>query len=453
MSRKRSRPQGSRRPLDRTAVPAPQADLFDQPRAPEPPAAQSGEAPETPPAPAAGRSARPLRILWVGTKSPWPPTDGGRLVALETVRALAEAGHQVVFVAPVEGTHEERQTVAEALRPWCEPVLTKPRRRPAFDDAVRAVVGRQPVTVRRHFRAKVAAAVAGRLSTGAFDVVHCEQVHAATQAAPAVALGVPVVLRQQNVESDLWTMLARHNRLLRPLLVLEAARVRRYEAQVMRRMALTVALTGRDAERLRSIAGPRAEVRAVRAPFPGGLEPGDEILAGDPAVVLFGDQRWQPNRLQTLEFVGAMWRRIVAALPEARLHLMGGALRRPVAGVTVHPAPADSRAAYAPGSILAVPLRVASGVRMKILEAWSRGVPVVATSAAAGGLDAEDGRELLLADDADGFVRALARVDGEPGLRAALVAAGRRALAERHQPAAIAAELADAYAFAIARGA
>jgi glycosyltransferase involved in cell wall biosynthesis len=405
----------------------------------------------------AASNGRPLRILWIGTKSPWPPVDGGRLVALNTLHALAEAGHKIVFIAPVEGSNADRAEVADALRDICEPVLTKPRHRPALDDALHALVGRQPVTIRRHFRAKVAAAVAGRLATGQFDVVHCEQLHSVTQATPALAMGVPVVLRQQNVESDLWTMMARQNVLLRPLLLLEASRVRRYEAHVMRRVALTVALTARDAERLQAIGGAGTAVRAVRAPFAGRLAPGPGSLAGDPPVVLFGDQRWQPNRLQTLEFVGGIWPRVQAALPEARLHLMGGELRRSllpgaarraVEGVDVRPAPADSRDAYVPGSVLVVPLRVASGVRMKILEAWARGIPVVATSAAAGGLESEDGRELLLADDADGFARALARLQAEPELRRSLVEAGRAALAARHAPSAIAAELAATYAAA-----
>jgi glycosyltransferase involved in cell wall biosynthesis len=70
-------------------------------------------------------------------------------------------------------------------------------------------------------------------------------------------------------------------------------------------------------------------------------------------------------------------------------------------GVETHPAPADSREAFAPGAILVVPLRIASGIRMKILEAWARGLPVVATPEAAAGLEAEDGRELLLAERHD----------------------------------------------------
>jgi glycosyltransferase involved in cell wall biosynthesis len=97
-----------------------------------------------------------------------------------------------------------------------------------------------------------------------------------------------------------------------------------------------------------------------------------------------------------------------------------------------------------------VPLRIASGVRMKVLEAWARGVPVVGTPAALAGLDAEDGREALAAAGSEGFVRAFARLHREPGLASLLVDAGRRALRERHAPARVAADLLAAYAEALA---
>lgn len=396
--------------------------------------------------------ARRLRILWIGTKPPLPAVDGGRLVALHTLRALAEAGHEVVFVSPSEGDAAMTAARCEELRAFCEPVLTPPRQRPWLDERARAVFGPQPVTIRRHLRAKVHAAVAGRLATGRFDIVHCEQLHAVAQAAPAFALGVPVVLRQHNVESDLWRQLASElpwtMKLLRPLALLEAARVRRYEAWALRRVAATIALTQRDADRLAGLAkggGAAARLGWVRAPFPPELPAAAERFAGEPAVVLFGNERWLPNRLQAERFVAGIWPRVRAALPGARLHLFTQGTRAGGEGIDLHPAPSDSRDAFAAGSVLVVPLRVGSGVRMKILEAWARGVAVVATPAAAAGLEAEDGRELLLAEDGEGFARALGRLLVEPDLAPGLIERGRRALAARHSPAAIAAELAAAY--------
>ena len=134
------------------------------------------------------------------------------------------------------------------------------------------------------------------------------------------------------------------------------------------------------------------------------------------------------------------------ALPGAVLHLFGASPAQNAPGIVAHPSPQDSAEVYAPGSILAVPLRIASGVRIKILEAWSRGVPVVATPAALVGLEATNGIEALVAGDARDFAAAIARLHREPGLAAALVAGGRRARRERHDPEDVAKRLLAEYA-------
>jgi glycosyltransferase involved in cell wall biosynthesis len=153
-----------------------------------------------------------------------------------------------------------------------------------------------------------------------------------------------------------------------------------------------------------------------------------------------------PNEDSVGWLLAEVWPLTSAALPGAILHLFGVAPPGPLpASVVVHPPPRESAEAFAPGSILAVPLRIGSGVRIKVLEAWARGVPVVGTPAALAGLDIEDGREVLVAGDPQAFAAALGRLVSEPGLAARLVAGGRRARQERHDPARVAAELVRAY--------
>jgi glycosyltransferase involved in cell wall biosynthesis len=93
------------------------------------------------------------------------------------------------------------------------------------------------------------------------------------------------------------------------------------------------------------------------------------------------------------------------ASTEAILHVFGktGGVR---GRIHPHPPPAESETVFNRDSALVVPLRVGSGVRMKILEAWARGVPVVATSVAARGT-AIRSDELLIADDASAFDQAI----------------------------------------------
>jgi hypothetical protein len=423
-----------------------------------------------------------VRLLVVATKAPWPPVDGGRLLLLRTLEGLAAAGVRATLVAPLDPRRYALESVAAALAPWCEPQLVLARPAGAASTLLRSAGHRQPLTISRHTLPAVRRRVEGLLAARRFDLIHAEQLQALPQAlAPARAGHRPVVLRAQNVESALWAAAPG-----RPL-ALEARRLAAWEGRAVAGVDATAALTAIDAAALRRLAAaagsPRARVVEVPAPFAAELPPGPRGLPGKPAVAVLGSLGWRPNEDAVAWFTGEIWPAVRRALPAAELHVFGvargsaakpapggsprsaaaaGAVAsasavagvRPVSGadrdaergITWHAAPADSAAAFACGSIHAVPLRFGSGVRMKVLEAWARGVPVVATPEGAAGLEAADGEELLVARDAAGFAAAIRRLCEEPGLAAALAAGGRAALRRRHDPATVARRLLELYA-------
>jgi glycosyltransferase involved in cell wall biosynthesis len=156
---------------------------------------------------------------------------------------------------------------------------------------------------------------------------------------------------------------------------------------------------------------------------------------------------WFPNRDGAGWFCRTCWPHVRAQCPRAVLHLFGrvpGIRSGPT--VVVHEPPVDSREAFSPEAILAVPLRIASGVRVKILEAWARGVPVVATPQAAAGLAAHGGQELLIVQDPPEFARAIGRLPADRSFARASVEAGRALLGARHDPLRVAERLASIYA-------
>jgi glycosyltransferase involved in cell wall biosynthesis len=174
-------------------------------------------------------------------------------------------------------------------------------------------------------------------------------------------------------------------------------------------------------------------MHVIPPPFEANLPPGNTHLEGEPAVVLVGGG-WLPNRDSVQWYLTEVWDHVRSSIPEASSHVFGGPSFENRPGVEWHEAPSSSRDLFCRDSILAVPLRVASGIRIKILEAWARGIPVVATPEAADGLGAEHGTELLLARTAAEFADALRRLGNEPGLRQRLVKAGRDRLRHRYNP-------------------
>jgi glycosyltransferase involved in cell wall biosynthesis len=134
------------------------------------------------------------------------------------------------------------------------------------------------------------------------------------------------------------------------------------------------------------------------------------------------------------------------AMPTARLTIAGGGTREELARVAPEALAQMERdasveiAGFVPDLLglmdscvaLAAPIRLGSGVRNKVIEAMAAGLPVVTTSVGGEGLAVEHGRELLLADGAEGFAQELLRLLKDPGLQSRLSAAGRDLVARDH---------------------
>ena len=87
---------------------------------------------------------------------------------------------------------------------------------------------------------------------------------------------------------------------------------------------------------------------------------------------------------------------------------------------------------YAAAAAAVVPLRVGGGTRIKILEAFAHGVPVVSTPLGAEGLAVEDGTHLLAAEDAEGFARRCVELMKSPALADGLRDRARRLVVESY---------------------
>ncbi|MBN9157294.1 MULTISPECIES: glycosyltransferase [unclassified Microbacterium] len=107
-----------------------------------------------------------------------------------------------------------------------------------------------------------------------------------------------------------------------------------------------------------------------------------------PRVAFVGDRQWRPNA-EGLRVLLEMWPRIRAGIPGAELVIVGRAdteLQLPE-GVRDLGFVDDLDGLLATCRAVLAPIRTGGGVRVKILEAASRGLPVVGTRAAIGSLD------------------------------------------------------------------
>jgi glycosyltransferase involved in cell wall biosynthesis len=170
-------------------------------------------------------------------------------------------------------------------------------------------------------------------------------------------------------------------------------------------------------------AGERACIDARSYPYPGALR--------QPYSLLFiGSSRHAPNRIAVDWFVNRVFPHVIAACPQAHLSLVGfDPLAHP--NLTLHPhievtGPVeDVKALLSRYAVFICPILSGSGVRVKLLEAFAAGIPVVSTTVGAEGLVTPANPICALADDPADFARKVVELLNHPEPALALAARAR----------------------------
>jgi glycosyltransferase involved in cell wall biosynthesis len=206
--------------------------------------------------------------------------------------------------------------------------------------------------------------------------------------------------------------------------------------RTVRSFAATVCAGERDAAWMRRLGG-RDTVHVV--PNGVALPPEAALAAEDaaPTVVFLGSLGYAPNVDAALFAAEAIWPRVAAAVPEARLVIAGRAPVPEVAALAARPGIAvaadvpDIVPVLSRAWVSIAPMRIGVGIKNKVLEAWACARPVVMTPLATNGLVLPPGHEALVRRDAAGLAEAVVGLLRDQGARRAAGAAARALVRER----------------------
>jgi glycosyltransferase involved in cell wall biosynthesis len=216
------------------------------------------------------------------------------------------------------------------------------------------------------------------------------------------------------------------------------------ERQVTRTAAVTVVCSELDRSRL---AEPRVRVvpNGYELPPEAACAPEAVGRAGaDPVLLFVGLLTYEPNRDAAAFFARRVLPLVRARIPGARFRVVGrhgpDAVRPLLGlpGVEVAGEVPDIEVELAAASVSVVPIRFGGGTRIKILEAFAHGLPVVSTTVGCEGLDVVDRRHLLIADRPEELAAACCDVLERDELRTSLSREARALWEGRYRWAAIA---------------
>jgi glycosyltransferase involved in cell wall biosynthesis len=372
--------------------------------------------------------ARPSALL-LAPETPYPLMGGGALRTASLLHYLAQA-HDVdliVFRQPGGPDPAQRMPVGLVRRMTVIDLPANGRSLAArtLRNSAR-MVRRVPPLVDRFsgFAAQIAHAVEGRrYEVGVIEHSWCAAYYGQIAASCAYT-----VLDLHNIESSLHALCAATERPAGAL----AHRVFQHASLELERRWLpcfTQVLTASesDAAAARAIA-PAACVRVYPNALPSRPLPTE--TKGD-SIVFSGNMEYHPNRSAVRFFRREVWPLLRERRPELVWRLVGKnpeavrAFTRGDSRIEVTGEVEDAVRELAKSKVAVVPLLAGSGTRLKILEAWAAGTPVVSTTMGAEGLPVRDEQHLLLADGASELAGAVERLLACSDLRASLAVAGR----------------------------
>ena len=200
----------------------------------------------------------------------------------------------------------------------------------------------------------------------------------------------------------------------------------RYEVKAVRGVDRVVTMTREDADYLRSYV-PAADIRSIPIGVDSGwYAPNAEDIELPVRAVFLGNFRHPPN----VEAVRFLVEHIIPSFPDVSFEIVGGDLPDGLldgsGAVSVEPR-SDTRPLYVgPNTIVLAPLFSGTGQRVKLLEAFAMGMPVVTTRLGARGFPLTEGADLLIGDSPEGFRNALGKLAGSSELRRELGSRARR---------------------------
>jgi len=392
-----------------------------------------------------GRGAsRSGRALFLAADLPWPRDGGGRIGTLHLLEAMCRL-YEVDLVAMADSQGEPD---LEYLRSICRSVevvripFTFGRHRVRqMAVLLRSLISLDPYRLRKFRSRPFEIAVRSHLRVNTYDVVHCDQFGAIpyVRLAPREAVTTAV---HHNVESDIYRLATQQaaNPLRRLFSANERWKLARAERRWLTRFDRVFVLAPDDAELLRDLGIDRTTAIPMPAPISARRDP---VPPPGRRILTLGSMSWYGVADGLLWFHDEVLPKIRSAVPDVEWELVGPNAPASIRRLSAEPGILVTGYAEALGPHLdrarvgIVPLRIAGGVRLKLLDFMARGLPAVSTSVGARGLDIPDGSGCYHRDEPDAFARAVVDLLTDDGRWAEAAAAGQSFVREYHSTASL----------------
>ncbi|HLJ14315.1 MAG TPA: glycosyltransferase [Bryobacteraceae bacterium] len=393
-----------------------------------------------------------LRVLFVSPYPICPPIHGGGVFMYQTVRQLVKLCelHLIVLL-----DYPHQQQAHDELSRLCASVAFFAR----TENPQKTLGSIVPHAVTEFRHADIEWILHRQIYTKQIDVVQLE--YTVTAQYGGAYRRIASILFEHDIY---FQSIARGLPYMRSLVArlqarFEYLRALKYELKILPRMDRVQVCSRENGEYLESF------LPELTGRIDDGLRAGIETSSYEfrpegrqPATMLFlGSFRHAPNQEALSWFVRNVLPRVREKRPDARLVVIGSdpppqhSLPQSDGAIDLVGFVEDIREPLASYAIFVCPILSGSGVRVKLLEAFAAGIPVVSTRLGAEGLAREDGQICALADDPAEFAAKIVELFERPEQARALAERARAEVASMRDMRTITEKLVESYRAELAR--
>ncbi|MCC6818106.1 MAG: glycosyltransferase family 4 protein [Bacteroidia bacterium] len=349
-----------------------------------------------------------MKILVIGSRVPFPLRDGGAIATYNLLRGLCHIGLEVDYVTLNTDKHFVDKATLKNEFGFLNKLLT-------FDidtsvkpfPALLNLFSKKSYNIQRFVSKQFSEKINQLCRQNHYDIIHFEGLFVADYVKGIECDGVKI-LRQHNIEYKIWETLSNNQSigLKRWYTKLLSKRLKEYEKRIHQYFNAVVSITENDRQDTINLIGYKGTTKYI----PAGIMPHSESTENIDynSIYHIGSMEWLPNQEAMKWFHDSVWPLIEKSDNRLSFHMAGKNMdaqfeKYAINNFKVWGEIANLNTFIKDKSILVVPLKSGSGIRIKTIEAMMAGKAVVTTTQGAQGLDIVDGVQCLIADDAKKF--------------------------------------------------
>lgn len=387
-----------------------------------------------------------MKIMYATPSFPYPPDRGDRIRSFHLIKELSRA-HDVNLVSFLKSGDEGS---IDFLKKYCKRVETVPfEAGHARLKSVLNVMSRTPQQIFAAASTGMTEAIESVIAEEDVDIIH---IHSLQFAPYALPYKKPKVIDLVETMSLMYERMLPHRHDLMSLIYrLENAKVRSYECAALRDFDRVLVMSEPIKEYLLDL-GCNANVSVVRVGIDTDYFKPEKTRREPNRIVFVGTMTFYQNVDGIVFFCREVLPLVRREIPDVKLWVIGADPPPEVtaledqAGVEVTGYVDDIRPYLHSARAFVAPIRIATGLHAKILEAMATGIPVVATPRSCEGMPLADGEEIMLAATPVSFAEKVIKLLKDEHLSEKIAEKGRVLIDNNYTSAHSAADLERVYA-------